>query len=391
MNQDGTTKAEMLCTLFYISSAEMEKPKKEMKVPLILACAEEAGRLDARFKPSEAERDKFAGSIARLAADAPAHRRRLSKRAIVILVAAAILLITALTVYAVVTDLFDLFFNDPREMLEWENGESHRIGDNEMLVYTDVKEYSSISEVFEEEGLRFMFPHVGAEYSIEGISVTNHEPREPIKEVFVHYYNSLSVKVSFKAEICVDGSIDLSKESNFSSYKEITGSSGKKYYYFPKPISENDKMDQLSFILNGIYYSLSSHDVGVDVLIEFAESLSDISDEAFSDTAPVETLHETIDVFEMIPEHEDIPGTIIGAWSMDMNGHTTVYLFKSDGKGIIFADTGNEFEITYRIIDDHQIEVSMTNVYGESVTDTSDYELADDALILDGITCTRVS
>ena len=264
MNQDGTTKAEMLCTLFYISSAEMEKPEKEMKVPLILACAEEAGRLDARFKPSEAERDEFAGSIARLAADAPAHRRRLSKRAIVILVAAAILLITALTAYAVITDVFSLFFNDPREKLEWKDGESRRIGNYEMIVSSASKNYSSVEELYNDIGSSVIIPTCFDEdYLIKEISLNN---SKDYSEVYVDY---LKDNIQVKLTVSINAERPYSNELISSSYERTETQNGNVFY-----VMENEDGYQGITRINNIVYTVSSNNK--DNVIRFIKNIKEL-------------------------------------------------------------------------------------------------------------------
>lgn len=264
MNQDGTTKAEMLCTLFYISSAEMEKPEKEMKVPLILVCAEEAGRLDARFKPSEAERDEFAGSIARLAADAPAHRRRLSKRAIVILVAAAILLITALTVYAVITDVFSLFFNDPREMLEWKDGESRRIGNYEMIISSELQQFDTIEELKSVIDVPIICPD---EYS-ENTKITGiyYRPLKDKPAVYIDYtFNN--VQINYTIDINCDR--PTQEEVNSYEYERIETENNNLFFIMESEIG----YQALARIGDNVYTISSSNK---DDIIHFIKNVKEL-------------------------------------------------------------------------------------------------------------------
>ena len=75
------------------------------------------------------------------------NRKKLSNKIKIIIIAAIIsALIAGIAVYAF-TDIFSLFFNDPRDKLEWENGESRQIDNNEMIISSELLQFDSIEEL----------------------------------------------------------------------------------------------------------------------------------------------------------------------------------------------------------------------------------------------------
>ena len=83
--------------------------------------------------------------------------------------------------------------------------------------------------------------------------------------------------------------------------------------------------------------------------------------------------------------YSDIENKLIGSWESQYAGHTTITIFESGGKGRSITDTGNTFEFTYSIINDHQIENTMTTIEGVERTAVYEFELTETTLIFDGV------
>ena len=170
-----------LDVLFYIVNAEMARPEEEINSDLILSLTETAGELDGKYRPAAEERAGFISSV--INAEKP-KRRRPKKALIIIAAALALLIIAGLAVYAF-TDIFSLFFSDPRELLEWEEGESRRMGDYEMIMTPEVKKYDSTDELIRDVGGGFLCPSEPPDgYETEEIAF---DPSESRREIIIRY------------------------------------------------------------------------------------------------------------------------------------------------------------------------------------------------------------
>ena len=80
---------------------------------------------------------------------------------------------------------------------------------------------------------------------------------------------------------------------------------------------------------------------------------------------------------------------LVGTWESDSYGHITVAIYEYGGKGRIYTDVGKEYEFTYKILNDHQIEDTMVTIEGVERTTVFEYKLSDDVLIYDDIEYVR--
>lgn len=225
MEKNIKTKKDVLDTLFFISSAEASKRAGDVDVPLILKCAEEAGKLDTKYSYGAEERRAFIESLRLREKTSKTRRGRFSRKAVVILVAAAILAVTALTAVAIATDLFGLFFDDPREMLEWKDGESRRIDDYEMVITSGGREYESIDQLVSEVGEWFICPRtLPDDYKT---AVIYYFPSVHRREVCVKYLiNGKEVQYTVQP----GREHPTAEELSLSDYEKIVTRNGRSFY-----------------------------------------------------------------------------------------------------------------------------------------------------------------
>lgn len=225
MSMKKTSKTDVLNTLFFVSASEMTKSEEKIDADLILSYAEEAARLDPRYKSNEAERAAFAASVIGRAESAPAPRKRFTKKAIVILVAAAILVMTALAATAVATDMFGLFVKEPKELLEWEDGESRRVDDYEMTVSAGGKMYAATDDLIRDFGDRFIFPATPPEgYETSGIFYI---PLENRREIVIVYEKA---EKQIRYSVLIDRATPTDDELKNSDHEKTATQNGNTFY-----------------------------------------------------------------------------------------------------------------------------------------------------------------
>ena len=230
MSKNIKKRADLLNVLFCVSAVEMTKAEEEINVPLLFRCADEAGALDKRYASSAEDRETFAESVMRRAAGEPEKTsdtspvKRTSKKVIAILIAAAILVITALAAVAISTDFFGLFVKDPRELLEWEDGESRRIGDDELIISSAYKEYVSVEELKNDFGDKYKFPKTPAEYGVTEIYCFSLENR---CEITIKYEKN---GVEIRYSVLPDREKPTSEELESSGYERVETRDGCPFY-----------------------------------------------------------------------------------------------------------------------------------------------------------------
>ena len=183
----------IVSTLFYIVNREITKPASTMNIALIDKCVEFVPQFDSRFCVSEEQKQsvknaalaEYRKNHCNDSTETKKKPQRISKRVKVIIIAAIIsILITGIAVYAF-TDVFSLFFDDPREKLEWKNGESRRIDNYEMTISDAVEKYDSIDELINSVSYDFICPiELPKEYRITSIL---YKPLETDPTVFINY------------------------------------------------------------------------------------------------------------------------------------------------------------------------------------------------------------
>ncbi|MBQ7500361.1 MAG: hypothetical protein IJT91_05670 [Clostridia bacterium] len=230
MNAENQNNDFLLDVLFYISAEEMLKDEREINSRLILVCAKEAGEIDPRYASTERERAEFAASVIekadlRSAEGKKPRAGRLSKRTIAILIAAAVLIVTALAAAAVATDVFGLFFKDPKEILEWEDGESRKIDGYEMIISSEGKEYSSVEELIRDFGDKFIIPSAPPEgYEVAEINYLALEARREITVKYINEGNTIQYTVM------PDRERPTVHDLNSSGYETIETRGGNLFY-----------------------------------------------------------------------------------------------------------------------------------------------------------------
>ena len=85
----------------------------------------------------------------------------------------------------------------------------------------------------------------------------------------------------------------------------------------------------------------------------------------------------------------EIEKQLLGTWETHFNDHTTIYIFETKEKGIIKADNGRDFEFTYKVLNDHQIEETMVTIENVEKTSIYEFELNGDTLMYDGMDFVR--
>ena len=230
---------ELIDTLFFIVNTEIAKPAKEINTKIVLSCVEAAGVLDTRFRYTNNQRTEFAdlilndkikvklksfeaeqkGKIKRGTNEIKDKRFpiiKISKKVKIAIIAAIIsILIAGIAVYAF-TDIFSLFFNDPREKLEWKDGESRQIDNYEMIITSELQQFESIEELKSVIDVPIVCPEGNSEdFQITGIYY------KPLKDKPVVYIDYTFNDVQINYAIRINTNNPSQEEINSYRYERI--------------------------------------------------------------------------------------------------------------------------------------------------------------------------
>ena len=210
--------------------------------------------------------------------------------------------------------------------------------------------------------------------------------------MLANYYSDQSKKLSLSITINTDGKEEFNEYIEFGDSDYFVGeysSADGLVFHFVAEKALTSEEGMLLCVANSKnkYYAIMYSDINdaYEIIDSLSNEIQDTPVETDNTTEP-----ERVDPYMLLPEYENIPGTVVGAWTADFMDHTTICVLNSDGTGKVIADTGNVFDLTYTVLDDRRIEESMVNIYGEQVTDVYEYELSGDTLIFDGIEYSRI-
>ena len=207
----------------------MTKPADRINVGLVGKCVEQIKRLDGDFAAPEDSKNALKAAVmeeyGRTRARTERHpaRKHLPKKLKIAIIAAIIAaLIAGVSVYAF-TDIFKQFFNDPREILEWEYGESHLIGDYEMTVLEPTVEFDTIDQLRSSVAGDYIIPESLPEEYV--IGMINYEPMDGNRTIFTEYYHNNNT-IYYK--------IDLDRSSftdeDFDQLEKLVTNNGNVFY-----------------------------------------------------------------------------------------------------------------------------------------------------------------
>lgn len=214
MNEYNQSNNTIISTLIYIISFEMFKGPDRINTDTINTCTQFIQEIDPKYvvpdEKKESLKKKLHDEYHRIndcndSDSKGKHHIKLSKKFKITIIAAVIaILLAGLTIYAF-TDLFAMFFNDPKDILTWENGESRRINDVEMIVDESYETFDTILELKQFIDRDFICPCISTkEYTIDNIFAYTIIDKLEIKINYEHNSKIIQYVVSFNSNIDVN-------------------------------------------------------------------------------------------------------------------------------------------------------------------------------------------
>ena len=233
-------KISILSTLFYIVNFEMTKSKEHINVEAIKTCVDLAPQIDKRFIISEEKKQALKAAVVEKYNDlhkdfSPEIKKSKAKKKIpekikIAIIAAIISILIAGIAVNAFTDIFSLFFKDPREKLEWKDGESRRIGNYEMTISSELQQFDSIEELRSAIDVPIVCPGNNNERQIANIF---YSPLKSDPAVFIDYtYNN--VQINYTVYINCDR--PTQEEVNSCEYERIETENNNSFFIMESEI-----------------------------------------------------------------------------------------------------------------------------------------------------------
>ena len=264
---------DILSTLFYIVNLEMTKPKESINMKVINKCVDLAPQIDSRFIVSE-ER-KQAIKAAALDKYSKLHRdesfettkekskKRISNKIKIAIIAAIIsILIAGIAVYAF-TDIFSLFFNDPREKLEWKDGESRRIDNYEMIISSELQQFDTIEDLKSVIDIPIICPEDNSERQINKILFSHLESAPAV--IIDYTYNNVQINYT----ILINSTNPTQEEINTCDFERIETESNSTFFIMENKIG----YQAIARIDDNVYIISSSNK---DDIIQFIKNVKEL-------------------------------------------------------------------------------------------------------------------
>lgn len=266
MNEYNQSNNTIISTLIYIISFEMFKEPDRINTDTINTCTQFIQEIDPKYVVPDEKKDslkkKLHDEYHRIndcndSGFKEKHHIKLSKKLKITIIAAVVaILLAGLTIYAF-TDWFSLFFNNPKDILNWKIGESRRIGDVEMTVNDGAKYYNSVEELVTAKTVDIAVPKdLPKEYSINSILSYQYGNSDIAEITYLHNGHELKYIVTFSYDK------EYSEALSLSEYKRVIAGNNNIFY-----LMDSEGTFQADSFINGFLYTVTAENENEIILL----------------------------------------------------------------------------------------------------------------------------
>ncbi|MDD6264849.1 MAG: hypothetical protein PUB34_00870 [Clostridia bacterium] len=257
MNEYNQSNNTIISTLIYIISFEIFKGSDRINTDTINKCTHFIQELDNTYVVPEEKKETLKEKLhdeyhriydCNVSESQGKHHIKLRKKLRITIIAAVVaILFAGLTVYAF-TDWFSLFFNEPKDILTWKNGESRRIGNIEMTVNDGPEYYNSVEELITSKSVDIVLPKdLPKEYSMNSILSYQHKNTYIAEITYLHNGYEIKYIVTFSYDK------EYEKLLSSSEYKHIIAGNNTIFYLMNSEIAF-----QADSFINGFLYTVTA-------------------------------------------------------------------------------------------------------------------------------------